>query len=93
MRIVGDISHPTLKITVFKNGSRFSVKFEDGHVEQTYKFDDGQGIESLPDVKRQIDAALLQKVEKGIEEMKIARLMTLKRNALETESDEFEEII
>lgn len=93
MRIVGDIQHPTLKITVFKNDNRFSVKFEDGHVEQTYKFDDGQGVESLPDVKRQIDAALLQKVEKGIEEMKIARLMTLKRNSLETESDEFEEII
>ena len=30
MRIVGDIEHPRLKITVFKNDGRFSLKFENG---------------------------------------------------------------
>ncbi len=93
MRIVGDIQHPTLKITIFKNGNRFSVKFEDGTVEQTYKFDDGQGIESIPDVKKQIDAAFLKKVTEGIDTMKVTRLSTLKRNAKEVREDEFPEII
>lgn len=93
MRIVGDIQHPTLKITIFKNGNRFSVKFEDGTVEQTYKFDDGQGIESIPDVKKQIDATFLKKVEEGIDAMKMTRLSTLKRNAKEVREDEFPEII
>ena len=93
MRIVGDIQHPSLKITIFKNGNRFSVKFEDGTVEQTYKFDDGQGIESIPDVKQQIDVAFLKKVEEGIESMKITRLSTLKRNAKDVREDEFPEII
>ena len=93
MRIIGEIEHPELKITVFKNGNRFSVKFEDGSVEQTYKFDDGQNIEHLGDVKRQIDAVFLQKIENGITAMQIARLETLQRNSLGTEADEFEEII
>jgi len=62
MRIIGEIDHPTLKITVFKNGNRFSIKFEDGGVEQTYKFDDGQNVESLGDVKRQIDFAFSKRV-------------------------------
>lgn len=93
MRIIGDIEHDFLKITVFKMGNRFSVKFEDGGVEQTYKFDDGQNVEHLGDVKRQVDAIFLQKVEKGIAEMKITRLETLRRNSLEEKEDEFEEII
>lgn len=93
MRIIGEIEHPTLKVTVFKNGNRFSVKFEDGGVEQTYKFDDGQNIESLGDVKRQIDAVFLQKIEKGITEMQIARLQTLRRNSTEVDEEEFEDIL
>ena len=93
MRIVGEISHPNLKITIFKNGNRLSVKFEDGSVEQTYKFDDGQGIESVGDVKKHIDAAFLKNVEEGIATMKITRLSTLKRNAKGAAADEFPVII
>lgn len=51
MRIVGDIPNPYCKITIFKTTSRFSVKFEQGTFEQTYKFRIGDSINNLHDVK------------------------------------------
>ncbi|MFK7946073.1 MAG: hypothetical protein AB8G11_00670 [Saprospiraceae bacterium] len=51
MRIVGDIPNPYCKITIFKTTSRFSVKFEQGNFEQTFKFRVGDAINNLNDVK------------------------------------------
>ena len=37
MRIIGQIEHPDLKITVFKSDNRISVKFENEGYEQIFK--------------------------------------------------------
>ncbi len=37
MRVVKEIPHPELKITVFNWNNRFLIKFEAGLLEQTYK--------------------------------------------------------
>lgn len=93
MRIIDTIQHPRLKISVFKNGGRFSVKFEDGMIEQTYKFDERQGVTTLDGVKKMIDSAFIKKVEIGLNEMKKLHLDTLLRNAPQELPNEFEEII
>ena len=39
MRNLGEIMHPTCKISLFSFNQKFIVKFEHGPVEQTLKFD------------------------------------------------------
>lgn len=38
MRLLGQIAHPTLLISVFKSAGKIILKFEIGPFEQTYKF-------------------------------------------------------
>jgi len=37
MRIIGEISHPHCKITLFHWNNRYLIKLEDGFLEQTFK--------------------------------------------------------
>ena len=37
MRIIGEIPHPDCKIVIFSWNNRYLLKFESGHLEQTYK--------------------------------------------------------
>ncbi|HTH56165.1 MAG TPA: hypothetical protein VL728_08965 [Cyclobacteriaceae bacterium] len=37
MRVVGEIAHPELKITIFHWNNRYLIKFEAGLLEQTFK--------------------------------------------------------
>lgn len=37
MRVVKEIPHPELKITIFQWNNRYLIKFEAGLLEQTYK--------------------------------------------------------
>ena len=47
MRLLANIPHPLLKISIFTNDNRFSLKFESGLYEQTYKFRDGDGYDNV----------------------------------------------
>jgi len=38
MRIVGEIDHPFLKISLFHHDGKFTAQIEDGPIMQTYKF-------------------------------------------------------
>lgn len=93
MRIVGYIEHPNMKITVFKMENKLSVKFESGLFEQTYKFRDGEAVESLLDVQRIVDAAFLKDVEQVLNKMQQIKDQARARMHLNENLDEFEEII
>jgi hypothetical protein len=93
MRIVGDISHPVLKISIFKNDGRYSLKFETAMVEQTYKFRDDERLTTLDDVKKLVDAPFLEKVEALVRGMSEAKIETMSRNLPLPEGDEFDTII
>lgn len=92
MRIIGNIDHPVLKITVFKMDNRISVKFETGFYEQTYKFRSGEGLESLEDVQHWVDDALISEIQDTFQKMHRIRTGGLSR-ILRQEEDRFEEII
>jgi len=47
MRLLANIPHPILRISIFTNDNRFTLKFESGLYEQTYKFRDGDGFDSV----------------------------------------------
>jgi hypothetical protein len=92
MRIVGEIPHPVLKITVFKNEGKFSIKFESGLLEQLYKFREDERLQSFEDVQRLADAAFIEKSADLLKGMYEARQEAFERNFQE-EDEEFELIL
>lgn len=93
MRIIGNIEHPILKITVFKMENRISVKFESGLYEQTYKFRSGEGVESLADVEKVVDATFQAQVLQHLTLMNEIKNQAVGRNIAQDEEDEFDTII
>jgi hypothetical protein len=93
MRIVGTIEHPVMKITIFSNDNRLSVKFESGLCEQTYKFRDGEGADSVDAVHRIVDAAFAESVLSILQQMQAVRGAALARQMPSGEEEEFEEIV
>jgi hypothetical protein len=93
MRIVGEVEHPRLKITIFKNDGKFSIKFESGLLEQTYKFRDDDRLASVADVKRLVDTHFVEKIEEILRGMYAVKMETMQRNLAQPEEDEFETII
>lgn len=93
MRIVGDIPHPTLKITLFLHDSKYSVKFESGLYEVTYKFRSGDDIDSVEAIKAIVDAQFIQEVMEVLPKMHQQKLGAIGRWIEEKEAEEFDEII
>lgn len=54
MRVIGEVSHPACKITIFNWNGKYLIKFEQGLIEQTYKV-------SEMDVSDEKDVLLLTK--------------------------------
>jgi hypothetical protein len=93
MRIIGEIEHPRLKISIFKSDNKLAVKFENGLLEQTYKFRVGYPTETVEDIEKMIDADFTEKVEQMLESMQVIRLNAFLNHFKEVESDEFPRII
>jgi hypothetical protein len=70
MRVIGEISHPSMKITVFKMEHRLTVKFEDGMYEQAYKFRHSDELNTFEDVSKMIDNDFIQAVRNRFSEMR-----------------------
>ena len=94
MRIVGYIKNEACKVTVFHQGLRFMVKFEDGLYEQAFKFRESETIKGLADIQKLIDDAFIQEVMERFAEMRrsIRALMTRALGVV-PEEEEAEEII
>jgi hypothetical protein len=68
MRIVGNIPHPKMTITVFMMNEKFIVKFEAGPMEQVYKFSQGK-IAGMEHVQKIVDEQFQNEVLKKFGEM------------------------
>lgn len=62
MRLLANIPHPVLRISIFTNDNRFSLKFEAGLYEQTYKFRDGDGFDDVDAIVSLVTESLCQDV-------------------------------
>ncbi|MEM6317407.1 MAG: hypothetical protein AAF960_07035 [Bacteroidota bacterium] len=93
MRIVGDIPHPQLKITIFLHDSKYSVKFESGLYEQTYKFRSGGAVDSVDAIKAIVDDTFIQYVLNTLPTMHQQKMQAVSRWMESQASFEFEEII
>lgn len=93
MRIVGEIPHPILKITVFLHDSKYSIKFESGLYEMTYKFRSGDLIDSIEAIQSIIDESFIAEVMKTIPKMHQQKLLAIERWKKNEKEEEFDEII
>lgn len=73
MRIEGYIDHPKFKITVMKMNNRFSVKFEDGSIEQSYRYNQSPDIQNYSDIVNLVDEGFISEVEEIFQNMKKLR--------------------
>jgi len=93
MRIVGNIPHPTLKITLFLHDSKYSAKFESGLYELTYKFRSGDEIDSVEAIKAIVDAQFIAEVMATLPRMHQQKLGGIGRWLASKEDEEFDDII
>ena len=92
MRIVGNISHPDLKITIFKNDGHFSVKCETDMIEQIFKLRDDPHIQSPEDVKRMFDTEFVRIIETSLKSLSAERESAYTRH-FNLQQEDFPEII
>ncbi len=93
MRIIGQIDHPDLKITVFKSDNRISVKFENEVYEQTYKLGADERTNTVEKVRQWVDAGFLADVLQQMQAMHQNRLAAFTRAFPAPADSPFEEII
>lgn len=93
MRIIGHIEHPIMKITVFKMDNKFSVKFESGLYEQTYKFRSSDAIGNLEAIQKIVDATFREEVLQELNRMHQRKNQAMARTLPQEVNNEFEEII
>ncbi|MCF8461372.1 MAG: hypothetical protein K9G46_11665 [Flavobacteriales bacterium] len=59
MRVVGNILHPTIKITIFEYNEKYTLKLEAGPMEQSYKITIDQ-IGNLGNLHKLVDEPFLK---------------------------------
>jgi len=59
MRIIGEIPHPEIKITIFHWNNRYLIKLEAGAFEQTFKIDQ-YDIDSEEMLKKVVNEVFIQ---------------------------------
>lgn len=62
MRVIGEIPHPVLKITVFAHNDRFTLQIENGVFSQHYRIRKQTGIEDIDDLQRMVNKTFLDGV-------------------------------
>jgi hypothetical protein len=78
MRVIADIPHPDLKITLFSWNNKYLIKLERGMLEQTYKVSE-LDVTGVDDVGRLLDDDFLAGVLRRFDEMNDAFYQALGR--------------
>ena len=78
MRIIGNIAHPSMRISVFIMNDKYVIKFEAGPMEQVFKVDQTE-IAGMEAVQKMLDEEFMKKVLERFNEMFLA-LKKVKNN-------------
>ena len=90
MRIVAEFPHETYKITLFKSGHRYILKFDAGDHDLSFKFRDGEVL-GVEEIRTFLSKAFFSEVDRhflSMQKTKSAYLVANNRN-----DDVWEEII
>lgn len=92
MRIVGDIPHPHMKITIFRMNDKLSIKFEAGLVEHIMKFRDGSPLHDIEALKAAMSQEALHQIQSNLK-LDVEFRADLENKANMEIEDQFDEII
>lgn len=70
MRIIAELPNPDCKISIFEMNQRFIIKFEQGHLEQTYKISELNLSNGIDSVFQIIDDVFIEEVLKNFSTMR-----------------------
>ncbi len=93
MRIIGNIEHPSMKITVFKADNKISIKFELGLYEQVFKFRESEYMQDIAGAEKLVDATFIGEVLGNFNLMHQLKNKALGQLVQLVEEGEFPEII
>lgn len=79
MRVVGEIPHGHLKITIFNWNNRYLIKLEDGAYEQTFKVSEFD-IASDDDLRKLVDDEFIKEAEARFHDMAQSLIRSRQRN-------------
>ena len=79
MRIIGQIPHPSLRVTVMQMNDKFIVRLEAGPMEQLYKFDQ-QRYPGLENIEKLADEPFLKAAIEQFNTMYLTMKATMERN-------------
>ncbi|MBK8196426.1 MAG: hypothetical protein IPK76_25725 [Lewinellaceae bacterium] len=93
MRIIGNIEHPHLKISVFRSDNRISIKFENALYEQTYKLGLDERFATMEAIQKLVDDIFLEQVSGQFQLMHRAKTAACARLFPPNDKLELEHII
>jgi hypothetical protein len=68
MKVIGEIAHPSCKISLFAWNNKYLVKIEQGMLEQTYKISE-YDVAGEADLRDMITEGFMEKVLRRFDEM------------------------
>jgi len=71
MRIIANIPHPKLTISIFSMNDKYQVKFEAGPMEQIYKLSHAE-VDGVEGIKKMVDDVFLEQILNRFNEMFLA---------------------
>lgn len=71
MRIIANIPHPKLTISIFSMNDKYQVKFEAGPMEQIYKLSHAE-VDGVEGIRKMVDDVFLEQILTRFNEMYLA---------------------
>lgn len=71
MRIIANIPHPKLTISIFSMNDKYQVKFEAGPMEQIYKLSHAE-VDGVEGIRKMVDDVFLEQILNRFNEMYLA---------------------
>lgn len=68
MRVIGNLPHPKISISIFSMNDKYQIKFEAGPMEQIFKIAHTE-IDGMEGIKKMVDDEFLEKVMNRFNEM------------------------
>ena len=79
MRVIGNIPHPKMSISIFSMNDKYQIKFEAGPMEQIYKIAHSE-VNGLEGIQKIIDEEFLEKIMNCFNEMYLSFKEAKERN-------------
>ena len=79
MRVIGNIPHPKLTISIFSMNDKYQIQFVAGPMEQTFKIAHAD-VDGVEGIKKMLDEEFMNKIMERFNEMFLSFKDSIERN-------------